>query len=45
MGFGKRMEKEQLSRDSFFSVGFDLITLEENLTYDRVINSRTKEKQ
>ena len=45
MGFGKRMEKEQLSRDSFFSVGFDLITLEENLTYDLYINSSTRENR
>lgn len=39
------MEKERLSKESFFSVGFDLILLEENLPYDLYINSSTRENR
>lgn len=39
------MEKERLSKESFFSVGFDLILLNENLPYDLYINSSTRENR
>lgn len=39
------MEKPRLSKESFFSVGFDLILLEENLPYDLYINSSTRENR
>lgn len=39
------MKKAHLSRESFFSVGFDLILLEENLPYDLYINSSSRESR